>query len=63
MTRLLSCVSFLGHASSVPGAEARTATSFLNSAQRWWVRSNLCQGMDVDKVDSRSVFSEGRLRG
>ena len=26
------------------------------------VRSNLCQGMDVDKVESRSVLSEDRLR-
>ena len=30
---------------------------------RWWVRSNLRKGADVDKVDSRSVFSEDRLRG
>jgi len=27
-----------------------------------WVRSNLCQGMDVDKGENRSVFSEDRLR-
>jgi hypothetical protein len=27
------------------------------------VRRNLSRGADVDKVDSRSVFSEDRLRG